>query len=458
MQTKPRKSLFDKRGVNTQRIPYEENYGIARILRSRETYDSALTNQNQIELYDNFKMSMLKAQTASTVQNIIADTPIVRACMEKYVQTCSTKAFVSGGTRVGREMVDRLIGSTKFKETQDQAFRQLFKRGGFVLEAKFLESNGVFLLEEIKVHDLDRFSFELMPDPRYGPMGEKYGMALKNYVWNREVNEDLLMYPTIKKVVKGSEPGKKPVGRSRITSAVYMASVHLKIIDSIKNVFAKSGSPTLTASYNQQKLFGGEDDREEFFTGDINEWMRTEITAFTEKAKSLPEGDVLVVPGAIEIGDYLMPGTKMNVQGLEDFSHSLKIDTCLAVEVPPSVIGIVQKTSALNDTTTESLIKDFRDDCREDQEIVASAFSELVNYAAMRNELRQPMSNPLMFDFLFSNINAQRELYDIQKSKAETEAAIIANIQAAQQAGYIDEAEAAQRYADELAMLTPDSA
>ena len=263
MQTKRRpESLFDVRDAGVQRIPYEHNYGVGRVFANMETYDSALADQNPIKLYDDFKLSILKSQLPAQIQNIIADTPIVRACMEKYVQTCSTTPQLSGGTKAARDLANTVIKSENFRESQAQAFRQLFKRGGFVIEAKFLERNGVSIPQEFKIHDLDRFTFELMHDPRYGSSGEKYGMQLKNFAWNRFTNEDLLAYPTIRKVTSGSEPGKKPVGRSRITSGTYMAAVHLKIVDSIKTIFSKSGSPTLTASYNQQKLFGGEDNKE----------------------------------------------------------------------------------------------------------------------------------------------------------------------------------------------------
>ena len=445
-------TLFDVRGIGEQLIPYEEHYGIHRVLGNKQTYASVDQNRNQIELYSDFKIDVLKSQTPAALQDIIADTPIVRSCLTKYVATCSTTPQLEGGTRAARELAKHLIMSDKFKIATDQAFEMLFKRGGFVVEAKYLDQNGTYIPEEFKIHDLDRFSFETMPDPRYRN-GEKYGLQLKNYLWYDRDDEDLLDSPTIKLVVKRPEPGKKPVGRSRITSATYMAAVQVKIVDSIKNIFAKSGSPTLTASYNQEKLFGGPDNETEFFSGDPTDWMRSEIKQFTEKAKKLPEGDVLVVPGAIEIGDYLMPGQKINIQGLEDFSNSLKIDICLSMSVPPNVIGIVQKSAALNDTNTENLVKDFRDDCHEDQQLVSGAFESLISYTTEKNMIRQPRSNPLKFFFEFSNPESALEQYMLKKSRAETEAAIIANIQAAQQAGYISETEAAMRYAAEIEML-----
>jgi len=444
--------MFETRGVGEQLIPYEELHGALRFYGNQQTYDTVDTNENQIALYDKFKMDVLKAKTATQLQDIIAETPIVRACMAKYTATCSTTPQLEGGTRTGRALADRLLQSEKFKIATDQAFDMLFKRGGFVVEAKYIDQNGVYLPEEFKIHDLNRFSFELVPDPRYHK-GQKYAMQLKNYIWNESPDTDLLDSPSVKLVVKKPKPNEKPVGRSRITSATYMAAVHVKIVDSIKEIFSKSGSPTLTASYDQQKLFGGPENEVEFFSGDPTDWMRTEIKQFTEKAKELPQGDVLVVPGPIEIGDYLMPGQRINTQGLEDFSNSLKTDICLSVEVPPNAIGIIQKSSTLNDTNTENLIKDFRDDCHEDQQLVAKAFQALIDYTTERNMIRQPMSNPLRFYFEFSNPESALEQYMLKKSRAETEAAIIANIQAAQAAGYIDETQAQARYTEEIMML-----
>ena len=59
MQTKRRgESLFDMRNAGVQRIPYENTYGLGRVFGNRETYDSALSDQNPIKLYDDFKLSL----------------------------------------------------------------------------------------------------------------------------------------------------------------------------------------------------------------------------------------------------------------------------------------------------------------------------------------------------------------------------------------------------------------
>ena len=454
MRTKPNTglSLFNTRGVGEQLIPYEEYFGASRLYGNKQTYNTVDANKNQIALYNNFKMEVLAAETPETLQDIIADTPIVSACMAHYTDTCSTVPQLEGGTRAGRALAARLIESEKFKIATDQAFDMLFKRGGFVVEAKYTEANGVYLPEEFKIHDLTRFSFELVPDPRY-KNGQKYALQLKNYLWNRQDDSDLLDSPTIKLVVKKPKPNEKPVGRSRITASTYMAAVHVKVVDSIKEIFSKSGSPTLTASYNQEKLFGGPDKEVEFFSGDPTDWMRREIKQFTEKAKQLPQGDVLVVPGPIEIGDYLMPGQRVNTQGLSDYSNELKVDICLAVEVPPNAIGIIQRSSSLNDDNTKNLIKKFNNNCHSDQNLVASAFQALIHWTTQKNQIRPLMSNPLRFFFEFSNPESTLEQYMLQKERAETEASIIANIEAAKAAGYINETEAKARYVEEMAML-----
>ena len=456
MQQGRDKTLFTKtRQVGSQLIPYEDNVGGGRrIFGNRQDYDSSGTNQNQIALYDNFKLSLLKAKTATQIQNIIADTPIVRACLEKYTSTCSTAPLVEGGSQVARDLAKRFIEDDKFKIATDQAFNMLFKRGGFVLEGKYLDHNGVVVPQEIKVHDFDRFTYELVRDPQYVG-GEKYALMLKNYLWNRPLaNKDLLDSPNIKAVAKSPEPGKKPYGRSRITSAVYMAAVQVKIVDAMKNIFAKSGNPTLTAKAVPQNLFGGADDSIEFFgDSDPVAYLKKEIEQFSEQAKKLPEGDVLIAPNTIEIGEYLNPGTKINVQGLDDFAHSLKIDICLGLEVPPAAIGIIQKSGSLNDTHTQDLILDFRNDCHQDQILVASAFQSLMQYTAERNGVRTIGTRPFTFAFEFSNPEAILKQYALQKEKSETEAGIIANIKEAVESGVITQEEAKKRYLLEVEAL-----
>lgn len=455
MQKLRKSTLFDRystRGVGRQLIPYEDHVTAHNLLGNQQTYDSVDTNVNQIALYNDFKMEVLAATYPSKLQDIISDTPVVRACLETYKSTCSTAPQLEGGTRAARDLLKRLISSQGYKTAQDQAFDLLFRRGCFVAELKFQEVNGLRIPEVLKIHDPERFTFELIRDPRFKE-GQDWGLFLKNYIWNRQPHVNLLESPTIAYVTKNPRPNKKPAGRSRVTAGVYSAAVHVKIVDAIKQIMAKSGSPTLSASYDKTQLFGGMDDSIELYEGDVVQWMQNEITQFTEKAKTLPQGDVLVTPGTIKINDYLMPGQRINVQGLEDFKHSLSIDICLGLEVPPAAIGIIQKSSSLNDTNTENLLKKFNNDCHSDQLLVANAFEGLFQYSAMTNDLPQPMSNPLRFSFLFSNVEAQRELYGIQKTRAETEASIIANIQAAQSAGYIDEAAAAERYTAEMAAL-----
>ena len=68
-------------------------------------------------------------------------------------------------------------------------------------------------------------------------------------------------------------------------------------MDSIKQIMAKSGSPTLSASYDKTQLFGGTNNDIELYEGDVVQWMKNEITQFAEKAKTLPQGDVLVTTG-----------------------------------------------------------------------------------------------------------------------------------------------------------------
>ena len=449
-------SLFiARRQVGTQLIPYEDNIGGgARIFGNRQTYDSSGTNKNQIALYDNFKLAILKSKSASQIQDIIADTPIVRACMEKYTNTCSTAPIVEGGSQVARDLAMRLIDNEQFKISTDQAFDMLFKRGGFVLEAKYLEQNGVVVPQEIKVHDFDRFTYELVRDPRYRG-GQKYALMLKNYLWNRPMNDvNLLDSPNIRAVAKSPESGKKPYGRSRITASVYTAAVLMKIIGSITNIFSKAGNPTLTAKSVPDNLFGGKDKQEEFF-GDSDPvvYLKKEIEQFVEQAKKLPEGDVLIAPNTIEIGEYLNPGTKVNIQGLDDFSHALKIDTCLGLEVPPAAIGIIQRSGSLNDTHTSDLIKDFRDDCHQDQLLVGGAFQSLMQYSALRNGITPMTARPFVFRFEFSNPEAILQQYTLMKERAATEQSIIGNIQSARESELITRDQATARYNQEMEVL-----
>ena len=71
------------------------------------------------------------------------------------------------------------------------------------------------------------------------------------------------------------------------------------------------------------------------------------------------------------------------------------------MDVPPAVVGIVQKSGALNDHNTKTLIRDFKNNCHNDQMLVADHLQPIFSYAGRVNNLR--LSKPLQISFMFSN-------------------------------------------------------
>ena len=116
-----RNTLFDTyqtRGVGRQLIPYEDHITAHTLTGNQQSYDSVNTNRNQIALYNDFKLEVLSQTYPSQLQDIIADTPIVRGCLEAYKSTCSTAPQLgrwhTRGSRFGE-------ASHQFKGLQDCA-------------------------------------------------------------------------------------------------------------------------------------------------------------------------------------------------------------------------------------------------------------------------------------------------------------------------------------------------
>ena len=133
------------RAVGEQLVPLTDYWGInQRGARwyNRASYDGH-KQDNQLRLYDNFKMSTLKDYEPSKLQDVVAANGTVAAAMDAYVSVASTDMEIIPGKEDGVDLWRALTENAKFKRSRDQIFEMLFLRGGAVVEMLFDNTMGV---------------------------------------------------------------------------------------------------------------------------------------------------------------------------------------------------------------------------------------------------------------------------------------------------------------------------
>lgn len=440
------------RAVGEQLIPLTDYWGInQRGARwyNRASYDGH-KQDNQLRLYDNFKMSVLKDYEPSRLQDVVAQNGTVAAAMDAYVSVASTDMEISPGADDGVDLWRALTENAKFKRSRDQIFEMLFLRGGAVVEMLFDSTMGVFVPVELRVHDPRRFDFEEQGDLTTRN-GDKWVLGLTSQdIFGESFAR--LENPAVEYIAWRPKAGEKPFGRSRVSASTYYTAVLVNTIQLVTKILAKSGSPVLPITIDKQKLFGGEDNMERLFPGDdLEGYVAEQAAALRKVVPKLGEGDALILTGECVLGDYLTPASKINMQFLNEWSNQLHLDILQSMNVPPAVIGIVQKSAALNDHNTKMLIRDFKNNCHNDQKLVADHLQAIFSYAGRVNNLRFP--KPLEISFMFSNPEEVDLLLDVKSKRATAMKETTDWIASAKQEGVIDEARAMELFEEEYMQL-----
>ena len=442
------------RAVGEQLIPLTDYWGInQRGARwyNRASYDGH-KQDNQLRLYDNFKMSVLKDYEPSRLQDIVAQNGTVAAAMDAYVSVVSTDMKISPGAEDGVDLWRVLTENAKFKRSRDQIFEMLFLRGGAVVEMLFDNSMGmgVFVPVELRVHDPRRFDFEEQGDLSTRN-GDKWVLGLTSMdIFGEQFAR--LQNPAVEYIAWRPKAGEKPFGRSRVSASTYYTAVLVNTIQLVTKILAKSGSPVLPITIDKEKLFGGEGNMEQLFPGDdLEGYVAQQAKELRKIVPQLGEGDALILTGECVIGEYLTPASKINMEFLNEWSNQLRLDILQSMNVPPAVVGIVQKSASLNDHNTKVLIRDFKNSGHNDQKLVADHLQPIFSYAGRVNNLRLP--SPVHISFMFSNPEEVDLMLDVKQKRATTMKDTTEWITAAKQEGVIDEARAAELFEMEYMQL-----
>ena len=117
----------------------------------------------------------------------------------------------------------------------------------------------------------------------------------------------------------------------------------------------------------------------------------------------------------------------------------------------PRLSGLCKRAAALNDHSTKVLIRDFKNNCHNDQKLVGDHLQPIFSYAGRVNNLR--LSKPLEISFMFSNPEEVDLMLDVKSKRATAMKDTTAWIAAAKQEGVISEARAAELFEAEYMQL-----
>ena len=406
--------LPKKRAKSADIIPLTDYFGVRQRGErwfNRASYDG-YAQDNQLSLYDKFKLETLAKKPASELQDIIAKNGTVSACMDAYTSICSTDLSIMPGRDEGVMLWDPLLESAKFKRSLSQIFEMVFRRGGAVVELLFEKAMGKFIPKELRVHDPKRFDFQEVKDGK----GDKWALGLSSRDYFGDVHKPIDA-PNIEYIAWRPKAGEKPFGRSRLSASTYYAAVLTQTIRLVTKILSKSGSPVLPITIDKQKLFGGNQMMEQLFPGDdIDAYVRQQAAEMRKVVPALGEGDALILTGEMILGDYLTPASELNMSFLNDWSQQLRLDICYSLNVPPVSIGIVQKSGALNDHDSKVLIRDFKNNGHNDQLLVADHLQPIFAYGLRINDIRK--RQPVEVSFAFNNPEERELLLDIQVKRA----------------------------------------
>ena len=428
MPTRPRTSTLvdiatrkpaSTRAAGQNIIPLTDYWGIrqrAPRYWNRAGYDGA-EQDNQLSLYDKFKLDTLEKKGRSELQDIIAKNGTVSACMDAYTSVCSTRMTIMPGVDENVDLWQPLLENPKFKRSLDQIYEMIFRRGGAVVELLFEKVMGKFIPHELRVHDPKRFDYQEEKDPKYKG-GDQWTLGLSSRDFYGDTTKRIDA-PNIVYIAWRPKAGEKPFGRSRISGSTYYAAVLTRTIQLVTKILSKSGSPVLPITIDKQKLFGGNQMMEHLFPGDdIDAYVKQQAAELRKVVPALGEGDALILTGECVLGDYLTPASEINMSFLNEWSQQLRLDICYSLNVPPVAIGIVQKSGALNDHDSKVLIRDFKNNGHQDQLLVADHLQPIFAYGLRINDIRN--RKPVEVSFEFSNPEEVDLLLDVRQKRAQT--------------------------------------
>ena len=460
MATRPRKiSIIESghrnvRGVGMELIPLTDDLPVGmrrggNYYWNRANFDSEAGTQNQIAIYEDFKLSVLKDKLGSEQQDILANIGEVSAAKNAYISTCSTHMTITPGPLEGQMLYQPFLTNENLKQRQDQIFDMIFRRGGAVVEMKFERSGNMWLPIDLVVHDPRRFDFEQQPDPRVTE-GARWVLGLSTrHVFERRFER--LDNPAVRYIAYRPKAGKKPFGTSRVSPSAYYAAILVQTLRLVTKILSRSGTPVLPITIDKQKLFGGNSNMTPLYEGDIDNYVRDKARELRQVIPKLSEGDALILTGECVLGDYLAPGESINLQGMNEWQNELRLGLLWATNTPPAVIGLVQKGAAIASQDTQYLIKNYKNECRSDQELVASSLQSIIQYGYDINNIR--LSEPVKVDFEFSNPEEQNELLETSAKRAAFIKETVEWITAAKEQGILSEEEAAERFEMEIQSL-----
>ena len=428
MQTRPRTEsrLFNppltpvnKRGVGTQIVQYQDRVPLFGHGYYGSQSRNSVNHANQIALYSKFQLDTLMNLGPERTQDLMkASSPVVKGAINAYVSRTSTKLKITPDLEE-LEIFRPLVESHQLKQTFDQIFGSLFKRGAAAYELMLKKMGKYWVPIRFDVHDPARFELILVSDPDI-PNAQTYKLFKKSTFGNLEpVNDETVQYIAWRPEVNWYEndiQGSKPYGESRLTSTFYYNAILIQTIKLVTKILSKQGTPVLPITIDYEKLF--DKNGNALFRGDIQEYVKNKSRELQAQIKGLSEDDALILTGECVFGEYMSSATNPNLTGLEAYIDR-NIDLILiGMGVPPAEVGRIIKTGSLNDNSSSYMRMKFGRDCRSDQELVGSYLTTLCKYVLMLNKLRT--SQPLEVDFEYRNAEEELQNSEIHLKNMET--------------------------------------
>ena len=428
MQTRPRAEsrLFNPpltpprtRGVGTQVVPYADHMAFASHGFLASSSRQGIHHANQINLYANFQLDILAQLGPERTQDLMkASSPVVKGAINAYISRTSTKLKLTPDLEE-LEIFRPLVESHQLKQTFDQIFGSLFKRGAAAYELMLKKMGKYWVPIRFDVHDPARFELILVSDPEIEG-AQKYQLYKKSMFGNLQpVNDETVQYVAWRPEVNWYETdaqGSKPYGESRLTSTFYYNTILVQTIKLVTKILSKQGTPVLPITIDYEKLF--DKNGNSIIRGDIQEYIKNKSRELQAQIKGLSENDALILTGECVLGDYMSSATNPNLTGLEAYIDRNIDLILLGMGVPPVEVGRIIKSGSLNDNSSSYMQMKFGRDCRSDQELVASYLLTLLKYVLTLNRLKT--SQPLEVDFEYRNAEEELQNSEIHLKNMET--------------------------------------
>lgn len=428
MQTRPRAEsrLFNPpltpvstRGVGTQVVPYQDHTAFVGngFLAPSSRY--GMNHANQINLYSQFQLDVLAKLGPERTQDLMkASSPVVKGAINAYVSRCSTKLKITPDLEE-LEIFRPLVESHQLKQTFDQVFGSLFKRGAAAYELMLKKMGKYWVPIRFDVHDPARFELILVSDPEIEG-AQTYKLYKKSMFGNLQpVDDQTVQYIAWRPEVNWYEDsiqGSKPYGESRLSSTLYYNTILVQTIKLVTKILSKQGTPVLPITIDYEKLF--DKNGTQLFRGNIQDYVRQKSKELQAQIKGLSEDDALILTGECVLGEYMSSATNPNLTGLEAYIDRNIDLILLGMGVPPTEVGRIIKSGSLNDNSSSYMQMKFGRDCRSDQELVASYLTTLCKYVLTLNRLKT--SQPLEVDFEYRNAEEELQNSEIHLKNMET--------------------------------------